>query len=709
MAEKIKPWYENTFRFAQTNFTEDDPASFDVDFWREQWKKTKAQAVVINGGGIVAYYPSRYLLHYQAQFLNGTDFFAEVAAAAREDGLKVIARMDTNRADSRFLQAYPSWFCKDKQGKYIEAAGRYYSCVNSGYYTEFVPDILREIIERYHPEGFTDNNWKGLDRKTICYCENCQRKFREKYGRELPEKPDWNDETYRIWVRWNYEIRLQIWDYFNEVVQEKGGKDCVWCGMLNADQIEQGNRFVDIKKLLGKSKIVFCDQQGRKANTGMEENAVNGSLLRLASEEGMIVPESMANYVRGRRTFRLSANPKEETRLWMIEGIAGGISPWFHHVGAKGYDRRQYETPVPVFQWHEANEKYLYKRQEVAQVGILWSQENTDFYGRENPKERCELPWIGFTKALTKHRIPFLPIHADDLRKYANRINVLILPDIAILSERQTQSIKEFCEAGGSLVLSGLSGTLSQDGEPLPNPNLWEFLGLRLQKGYQGPTTNDSGNWEKYEAHSYIRISENRHDIFSRFEDTDILAFGGRYCTVESVESLKPIGSYIPPFPIFPPEFSWIREEQKELSLLWAGELAGGGRCVYLAGDFDRCYGKDRLPDHGDLLADVVNWANRDEPLLTVSGPGHLDCKLYRQGEKFILHLVNLTGADPEPGYMQEIIPLGPYTISLQVEDKNITTAFLTVAQQTIPVRRNGNRISFTVENIAMHEMLVLQ
>lgn len=704
-----KPWYENTFRFAQTNFTEDDPANLDLNFWRKHWRESKAQAVVINAGGIVAYYPSQYTLHYRAKYLGEKDFFGEVAEAAREEGLKVIARMDTNRADRRFLEAYPSWFCRNKEGEYIQVAGRYYSCVNSGYYTEFIPDILREIIERYHPEGFTDNNWKGLDRNHICYCENCRTKFREYCGKNLPEQPNWQDKIYRIWVKWNYEIRLQIWDSLNQVVQEKGGEHCLWCGMLNADPIEQGNRFVDIKKILKKSKIIFCDQQGRRTSVGMEENAVNGSLLRLASTENKIIPESMAHYVRGRRTFRLSASPKAETRLWITEGIAGGLSPWFHHVGGKGHDKRQYEISVPLLQWHEKNQRYLYRRQEIAEVGVLWSQDNTDFYGREDPKNRCELPWMGFTKALAKHRVPFMPIHADDVERYQERIKVLILPDTAVLSEAQTEQIVQFCRAGGSLVLSGLSGTLSEDGTQMARSKLWDYLGLKMRHGYQGPSIESSGNWENFEAHTYAQIDDKQHSIFRQFHDTDLLAFGGRFCGVESVGPLKPVAFYIPSFPIFPPEFSWIRKKEKKTTLVWAGEWENENRCVYLAGDFDRCYGRDRLPDHGVLLAEAVRWAGKDSSIVSVAGPGEITVKLYQQENRLVLHVVNITGASPALGYAEEMLSLGPYMVTLNNKRQNIKSVFSTVQEKDIPFVFDGEKLTFCIETISMHEMLVIQ
>ena len=111
------------------------------------------QGVIINAGGIVAYYPSKFPLQHRAEFLNGRDLYGELAKTAHGDGLVVLARMDSNRADEAFYKLHPDWFCVDANGNPYRAADKYTSCVNSPYYDEYIPGILREIIERSHPEG----------------------------------------------------------------------------------------------------------------------------------------------------------------------------------------------------------------------------------------------------------------------------------------------------------------------------------------------------------------------------------------------------------------------------------------------------------------------------------------------------------------------------------------------------------------------------
>ena len=273
------PWYRRAYRWGQTNITEKDPIRYDIALWRDYWKRTATQAVIINAGGIVAYYPSKYPLHHRAEFLNGRDLFGELANAAHQDGIAAVARMDSNRTAEDFYQAHPDWFARQADGSPYRVADKYVTCVNSLYYDEYLPGILREIIERSHPEGFADNSWAGLSRGSICYCENCERKFRAKNGKPIPGRKDWDDPVYRQWIMWNYERRIEIWDLNNRTTKAAGGPDCIWIGMNSGSVSGQAHSFRDLKEICKRSEIVLLDHQRRDDATGFQNNGDTGKLI----------------------------------------------------------------------------------------------------------------------------------------------------------------------------------------------------------------------------------------------------------------------------------------------------------------------------------------------------------------------------------------------------------------------------------------------
>src|ERR1700722_10107589 len=63
------PWYRRAARWGQTNIAEADVNRYDIAWWRKQWKRTEVQGVIINAGGIVAYYPTKFPLHYRSPAL----------------------------------------------------------------------------------------------------------------------------------------------------------------------------------------------------------------------------------------------------------------------------------------------------------------------------------------------------------------------------------------------------------------------------------------------------------------------------------------------------------------------------------------------------------------------------------------------------------------------------------------------------------------
>jgi hypothetical protein len=133
---------------AKPNITERDPVRYDLAWWRAHWKRTETQGVIVNAGGIVAYYPSKFPLHHRAEFLNGRDLYGDLTKAAHDDGLAVLARMDSNRTAEDFYRAHPDWFSRNASGEPIRAADKYVACINSPYYDEYLPAVLTEIVER---------------------------------------------------------------------------------------------------------------------------------------------------------------------------------------------------------------------------------------------------------------------------------------------------------------------------------------------------------------------------------------------------------------------------------------------------------------------------------------------------------------------------------------------------------------------------------
>jgi hypothetical protein len=731
MSGDTRPWYRRCYRWGQTNLTERDPVRYDGAWWRQYWRRTRVQGVIVNAGGIVAYYPSQYPLHHRAEFLGDRDLYGEIVAAAREEGLAVLARMDSNRAHAPFYIEHPDWFAVDATGQPYRAGDLYIACVNSPYYDEYLPNVLREIIARSHPDGITDNSWSGLERARICYCTNCATAFGAATGHALPRQADWDNLVYRQWIRWNYDRRLAIWDLNNRVTRESGGPDCLWLGMNSGDLTAQAARFRDYPAICERADIIMLDAQTRTNARGFQSNSDMGALIHGLLGWDKLIPESTAMYGAGQPAFRVASKPAPEARLWALAGFAGGIQPWWHHIGAYHEDRRQYRTAEPLFRWHEANEAYLVNRRPVATIGVVWTQENVDFYGRDAADDRVALPQRGLTNALLRARLPYLPVHADHIARdtAAYGLAALVLPNLGALSDRHCAAIRRFVEQGGGLLATGESTLYDEWGDRRPDFALADLFGAHATGGRHGASDAADPSWEEWGKHTYLRLAPEvrgtvdgpqvgnepavtgaRHPVLQGFAETDILPFGGRIEVVRPTAGTEIPATFVPPFPIYPPELAWMRQPHSDVPALVLHTPSGGGRVAYLAADLDRCFGRDNLPDHADLLANLARWVVADQLPLRVTGPGLIDCRLYHQPGRLILHLVNLTNAGAWRAPVHECIPVGPLQVAVRLPaDVQGQAARALVARGALAVTRADGWLTFDVLSVTDHEVVVAE
>ena len=722
------PWYRSTSRWGQTNITEIDPSRYDIPWWLNHWKQTQVQGIIVNAGGIVAYYPSEVPLHRQARFLEGRDLFGELCKAAHEDGLAVFARMDSNRAHEEFYNAHPDWFAIDSSGDPYKAGDLFVTCINGPYYNEHIPAILNEIAKKYQPEGFTDNSWSGLGRESICYCDNCKKSFRDKTGNEIPKVKNWNDQTYREWIQWNYNRRIEIWDLNNQTTKQAGGSDCIWSGMNSGSVSNQSGSFRNYKAICERADIIMLDSQARSDSGGFQQNAEMGKLIHGLLGWDKLIPESMSMYQMGRPTFRLASKPVPEARMWMIEGIAGGIQPWWHYVSAYHEDRRIYHTAEPVFSWHKKNEEFLLNRRPIATVGVVWSQENNDFFGRDEADLLVEQPKRGIIQALIKARIPYIPVHADHIDRDSKNLSLLVLPNMGIISENQVAAIKRFVEKGGGILATGESSLYNLWGDRISDFALANIFGVHCEKNKNASSDETKRNNPDRTLHTYLRLSPElrrnvdgpktgdepvpdgkRHDVLKGFEETDILEFGGTLENLKVDSGAEVVLTFIPEFPIYPPETAWMREPKTEIPGLILNTLPSGARIAFMPADIDRQYARYNLPDHGKLLENAVRWASKDSVPLKVESVGLIDCNLYHQPNRLILHVVNLTSAGTWRQPTEEFIPVGPVKIAIKLSDNVQGKKLkLLVSEEDISGEIKDGWVNFTIPSVTDHEVVLV-
>lgn len=705
--EPGRPWYDTAVRWGQTNLVEADPARFDLDFWRGQWRRTHLDGIIINCGGIAAYYPSEVPHHVWAPGIEDRDLFGEIVEAARTDGLAVLARMDSNRGDPEVYAERPDWFCAEANGQPMMRGDKHATCISTSYYDEFIPSVMTEVIERYAPDGFADNGWAGMDRTRICHCSACTRSFGDWEG-ELPRHVDWDDPMYRSWIRWSYARRTELWENNNKVTQSAGGADCRWLGLLHGQLAHSSAVFQDVAAIAERTPVLLLDHQRRHGDEGFEQNAEVAKRMHSVLSSGQNVLECTAMYDMGYPAFRLSSMPAAEVALWLTHGWAGGTQPWWHHIGSVHDDRRQYDTSVPWFSWHREHAHLLTDRQLLAEVGVVWSQQNLDFYGREDPANRVTAAYAGITRALTTQNLLFTPVHVDRIAEA--QVRVLILPDIAVLTDAQADAVRDFAASGGAVFATGDTSLRDGDGIEREDFALADLFGAHATGQRHGGFEKPPASIEQWERHSYLRLNEDElsdHPVFSSLEDTRTISFGGTMRRVIADVDRDVLLTWVPAFPIFPPEIAWMRTPRTNDPALITGRSTGG-RVAFLPADLDRCAHREEQPDHAVIIGNVVRWLLDQEPMVQVSAPSPVATNLYRTAAGFVLHVNSLLYDSKIPGRQARITPYGPVSLRIRTGGAVIGTARAHVAGADIAVRSDGEYTELTIDRLEVHEVVEL-
>ena len=730
VTEDEVPWYRRVTRWGQINITEDNAANFDIEWWRKYWKRTETQGIVLNAGGVVAYYPSKVPLHRRAKFLGDRDLFGELTRVAHEDGLVVFGRVDSGKVDEDFYKAHPDWFAINAEGKPYMYRDKYFvTCINGPYYSQHIPAILKEIATKYQPEGITDNNWEGLGRNKPCYCENCKKSFRAKTGKEIPRVQNWDDSVYLEWIEWNYAKRLEQWDFNNRITKAAGGPNCTWSGMISSSISGQTRGFMDLKEICERADIIMLDAQARSHLGGFQQNSDTGKRIHGLVGWDKIIAESMAQYqfVSPIR-YRLASTTVPEVQMWMLDGMAGGIAPWWHYVSAYHEDSRVYKSVEPTYKWHKANEKYLFNRKPIATIGVVWSEDNTNFYGRDEADLLVDLPTRGISQALVRARIPYVPVNADHIDRDAGQFSLLVLPNIGAMTDDHVAGIKRFVEGGGGLVATGESSLYDKLGIKREDYALGDLFGTYLDKKPQTNSDATLRSWADDTYHTYLRltpelrrnidspkngteplITGKRHSVLKGFDETDILVFGGLLEPVKTDIGAKVLATFIPPFNTHPPEIAWMPEPKTDIPGLVLNTIAGGGRIAFMPADLDRQFARNNFPDHGDLLANLIRWASKDDIPLKVESPGLINCNMYHQSGRIILHITNLTSDGTWRKPIHEYIPIGPITVKIKLT-KDVKGEYLNllVAGQKISAVVRDGWSQFKINSILNHEVIVM-
>ena len=723
------PWYKRVCRWGQTNITEKDPVRYDIAWWREYWKRTEVQGVIINAGGIVAYYPSKFPLQHRAEFLNGRDLFGELAKAAHEDGLAVLARMDSNRTAEDFYQAHPDWFARDADGQPYRAADKYVTCVNSPYYDEYLPGVLPEIVERSHPEGFTDNSWGGLGRDTICYCENCERKFREKTGQAIPARQELERPGLPPVDR--VELRAPHRDLGPEQPRHQGRRR----PGLPLDRHEQRLRHQprrslsgDCKEICERAEMVMLDHQARAEPPASSRTAIPANWFTGCSAGTSWRPRAWRCTRRRATTFRAA-------------GQAGGGGAHVDDRGVRGRhpalvaSRRRIPGGPPRVPHRRAGDavacrptsEYLIEPPAgghggrgvvAAEHRFLRPRQRRRPGGRAVRRFHCRR-WC----ARASRTCRCTPTTSTATARALCRAGPA--ERRARMSDAQCAAVRRFVERGGGADRHRRTSLYDEWGDARPDFALADLFGAHC---HRAGVRSRTGARAADRRHTYLRLapelrarclarrpatsplpSGERHPVLRGFDETDILAFGGTLEPLRSGPRRRRAADLRPAVPRLSAR-DGVDADAEDGHSRAGGERSRARRASPICRPTSTgATPATTCPTTPTCWPTWCAGPPTDRLPLEVKGAGLIDCHLYRQPGRVILHLVNLTSAGTwrGPDRRADSHRAAPDRVKLP-DDVKGRSAQLLVSGARKPAGVREGWATFDVKSVSDHEVVVI-
>jgi hypothetical protein len=303
--------------------------------------------------------------------------------------------------------------------------------------------------------------------------------------------------------------------------------------------------------------------------------------------------------------------------------------------------------------------------------------------------------------ALIESRIPFEMVHDRYLdARQVDRFKLLVLPNIAALSDGQCLQLRDYVNRGGSLLATYETSLYDESGKERSDFGLGDLFGVSFDRQVEGPMKN-----------SYLRCEKENgqfHPVLEGLHDAGRIINGIYRLGVHPRAEFPSPLTLIPSYPDLPMEHVYPRTPKTDTREIYLREM-GESRIVYFPWDIDRTFWNILNVDHGRLIRNALFWALREEIPVRVSGRGILDVTIWQQKHSMTVHLVNLTNPMMMKGPFRELIPLTNQQVKIRVPPgREVTAVKLLVAGAEPEYELSADNIKLSVPEILDHEVIAL-
>jgi hypothetical protein len=663
-------WWDEPFRVFQTNLREID-ADMDVAAVADDIGRFGADTWLVNAGGILSWYPTDLEFQTRNPHLAARpsqDLLGDALAAAHRRGLRLIARLDLSKTTEAIARQHPDWCFVGPDGQWQVYNGLVSTCPSADYYQQRSFDILDEILDRYDVDGFFFNmfgfnevDYSGAYRG-VSQTEASRAGFaRFSDGLDLPTGPD--SPHYALWRSWCATVVTDL-------------------GRRIRHHIKQ--RRPDAALLLRQSADVLFDEANNEVGRPLwhPQTSESASAVKTA-HPGTATMENCVSFVD--MPYRLAGEEPEHFAQYLIQAISRGANPSTYIMGIPG------DIPYPsldlagqVTRFHARWDRVYSKLAPVASLALV----RPDLL---NPPPGGHAQAIrefrGLYLGLQERHLPFDVIGLGALADLAEagglaRFTDLVLPHLGPLPEPVRHALNAFTARGGRLLLTGRSG--------------FDQAGQAQLDAMPASRLLDSITDAKQLQSSYVTEG----DIQQRRFSGRIVPVCGVWHRLEPAPGAIGQAHFLAPAPFGPPEKAYGHRLGDQPG--WLTSAGGITHVPWTAGLAYYELGLTSIRDHVvDRLASV-----RGPEAVAVDLPDQVEVTLLGQGDRLVVHLLNLTGRLRQS--FTTPTPLRGGTVRLAGARPG-TTARTLVGDQPCPTSWQGADLVIELPDIGRFEVLVIE
>lgn len=614
-----------------------------------------------------------------------TDLLAEAIEEARKYDIRLIAYYNVG-LNSYVAGANPDYRQRDKDGTPVTKAFDYYDllCLNSPY-RDYVAAQLLEIADHYEVDGFFFDItyvWPSS-----CHCEYCRKWYIEKYGQPIPTAPQPGTSELRRWQDFQKEIRRSFLEMITDRLKEKNPKLLIgWnhAGDLAFAHVEADERADYLTSEFHPPIYLYGSLLAKwKRSTGKPFE--------------LMMPSEMGSW--GEWTLAPSATLKTAAAIATANG--GSIS--FGHVplpsGALGG-----ALPAPIVESiGEANahiqerEPWLLHAESVPNVAVLHSVGDRRMIESTSLANHVHDTLNGVNRMLIEGNIHFDVLSEARLPGRLSEYSLLVMPDQAYVSEAVQQAVRQYVEQGGLLLATHRTSLYDADGVRKSNFGLADVFGV------------DFHDTSRY---SVAYMADFANTQFPNVPEMPILLKGVNTADlrVRPVPGAEVLSTFMEPAMeakvhrhVYHQHAHPARRTTDPAVTL---HRYGRGACLYISAPIEASFWKTGSPWLRNVYLDCLRLL-QPQPLLDVAAPLGVEVNLMRQGEQWILHLVQVREekAAGSKTFIEEIWPIHNIKVTVRRKAKRVYTV---PDMQSLPIVETADGISFTVPEVGLHTMVVM-